>query len=63
MIEEKGKSYYVLIKNFNTFICNNKLNILIKNFCKYFLQTFSTKELPKSHVNKCFKINGKINDA
>lgn len=27
MIEEKGKSYYVLIKNFNTFICNHTLNL------------------------------------
>ena len=30
-----------------------------KHFCRYFLQVFSTKEILKSQINDCFKINGK----
>ena len=30
-----------------------------KDFCCYCLQAFSTEEMLKSHINNCFKINGK----
>ena len=30
-----------------------------KHFCRYCLQASSTAEILKSHVNDCFKINGK----
>ena len=30
-----------------------------KYFCCYCLQAFSAKEILKSHIKDCFKINGK----
>ena len=43
----------------NTFIDDHTLHRGRKHFCHYCLQTFSTKEILKYHVEDCFKINGK----
>ena len=59
MIEEEYKKHYVFIKDFNIFIYYHALYRGRKHFCRYFLQDFSKAEILKSHVNDCFKINGK----
>ena len=37
--------------------CMIILYIVEKGFCRYYLQTFSIKEILKSHINNCFKID------
>ena len=59
LIGEKGKSHYVLIKEFNTFMYDHTLYRGRKHFCCYFLKDFSVIEILKSHANDCLKINGK----
>ena len=59
LLQEKGKSYYVLIKNFNTSVHDHTLHRGRKHFCYYCLQAFSAEEILKCHVKDCFKINGK----
>ena len=38
---------------------NHTLHRERKHSCCYYLQTYNTVEILKSHVNDCFKINGK----
>ena len=59
LLHEKGKSYYVLIKNFNTSVFDHTLHRGRKHFHCYCLQAFSAEEALKCHVKDCFKINGK----
>ena len=59
MIEEKGKRYYVVIKDFNTFMYDHTLQRERKHFFRYFLQAFSTEEILKCHIKDGFKINSK----
>ena len=59
LIKEKDKKYYVLIKDFNTFMYDHTLHRRRKDFCRYWLQAFSTEEILKLHIKDCFKINGK----
>ena len=56
LIEEKGKTHYVLVKDFNTFKYGQTLHCGTKHFC---LQALSREEILKSHVNECSKINAK----
>ena len=48
LIGEEGKSYYVLIKEFNTF--KYDIHYIV-------VENFSIIEIVKSHFNNCFKIN------
>ena len=32
---------------------------IAENFCRYYLQAFSTEEILKHHIKDSFKINGK----
>ena len=59
MLQEKGKSYYVLIKHFHTSVYDHTLHRGRKHFCCYCSQAFSTKEIIKCHVKDCVKVNGK----
>ena len=45
LIREEGKRQYVLMKDFNTFMYDPAL--------------YHGRKILKSHVNDCFKINGK----
>ena len=44
LIEEKNKSYYVLIKDFSTFMNGYTLHRRKKHFCHYYLQAFSIEK-------------------
>ena len=59
LVGEEGKRHYVLIKDFNSFMYDHKLNHGRKHFCCYCLQAFSTKQIVKCYIDDCFKINGK----
>ena len=61
LTEEKGKRHHFLIKYFNRFTYNHTLHRRKNHFCRYCLQAFSTEEDLKSHIEDCFKINGKQN--
>ena len=41
------------------FMYNHALHRGREYFCRYYLQTFSTGQILKGHVNDCSKINGK----
>ena len=56
---EEVKMHYALIKDFNTFICDNTLHLGKKHFCRYCLQASGTEKVLKRQVKDCFKINGK----
>ena len=47
------------MEDFNTFLYDHTLHRRRKHICCYCLQAFCTEEILKSHVNECFKINGK----
>ena len=51
MIEEKGQSHYVLIKNLNTFIYNQTLHCDRKYFCRYCFQLFTTTQILQRNIN------------
>ena len=57
--KKKGKKHYVFVKDFKTFLYDHTLNHTKKYFCCYCLQAFSTKEISKSQIKGCFKVNGK----
>ena len=59
LIGEEDKKHYVLMKDFNTFMCNHKLSRGRNYLCLYCLQAFSTEEILKGHIKDCFNINGK----
>ena len=59
LIGKAGKRHYVLIKDFNTLMCDHTLHLRRKHFCHYCLQAFSTEEISKCHLKDCFKINDK----
>ena len=56
LIEEKGKRYYVIIKDFNTFIYNHTLHRGSKQFCRYYLQAFSTEKYQKAMLINVSKL-------
>ena len=59
LVGEGEKQHHVLIKYFNTFMCDDTLHRGRKHFCRYYLQAFSTEEILKRHIKDCFKINAK----
>lgn len=48
------------MKNFNTFMYNQKLHRERKHFSPYCLQAFSVEEISEDHINDCFKIKQMI---
>ena len=50
LISEECKRHYVIIKDFSTFLYHHTLHLGKKNFCRYCLQAFSTKEILKCHI-------------
>ena len=57
--EDKHKSHYVNIKDFNRFMCNETKCRNKKHFCKYCLQCFSSERDLIEHKESCLKIKGK----
>ena len=55
----RNKKHYVLINDFNRFVYDHTLYCRRKHFCRYCLQAFIREEILKSHIESCFKINGK----
>ena len=47
---EEGKRHYVLIKDFNTFLCDHSIHRKRKHFCCYCLHAFNTEEILKCHI-------------
>ena len=58
LIGAEGKTHYIFIKNFSTFMYDHTLLCGRKHFCRYCLQAFSTEKILKYHIKDCFKING-----
>ena len=56
---EEGKRHHVLIKDFNTFMCDHTLHRRRKHFCSSYLQAFSSEEILKRHIEDWLKINDK----
>ena len=54
-----NKSYYVYIKDFNTFMFHKTKNKNKKWFCKSCLRCFSSKNVLIKHKEDCLSINGK----
>ena len=52
------QSYYVYIKNFNTFMLHKTKNKNKKWFCKSCLQCFSSENVSIKHKEDCLNING-----
>ena len=59
LIEEKDKKYYVLVKDFNTFLYDHTLHCRRNHICCLCLQAFCTEKKLKSHINKSFQISVK----
>ena len=59
MMTNENKSHYVYIKDFNRFMCNKTKCKNQKHFCKYCLQSLSSKKVLEEHKEICLKINGK----
>ena len=55
---ERAKSHYVLIKNFNCLMYNFTKYKDTKHFCMRCLHCFSSKNLLERHKGDCFLING-----
>ena len=51
--------HYVLIKDFNFFMCDHTLHRGKKHFCRCCLKAFNTEQISKRHTKDCFKIYGK----
>ena len=58
LITKDEKKHYVLIKDFNTFMCNQSKHKERKHFCMYCLQCFSSERILANHVNNCLTVNG-----
>ena len=56
LIGEGEKRYYVLIKDFNTFMYAYTLHRGRKDFCRYCLQTFKAADVLKCQIKDCCKI-------
>ena len=50
LIKEEGKRYYVLIKDFNTFMYDQKLSCGTKHCCRYCSKVLVEKKILKCHV-------------
>ena len=58
LITKDEKKHYVLIKDFNAFMCNQSKHKERKHFCMYCRQCFSSERILANHVNNCLTING-----
>ena len=58
LITKDEKKHYVLIKDFNAFMCNQSKHKERKHFCMYCLQCFSSERVLANHVNNCSTIYG-----
>ena len=58
LITKNEKKYYVLIKDFNSFMYNQSKHKERKHFCMHCLQCFSSERILANHVKNCLKING-----
>ena len=61
MIEDKNKSQYFYIKDFNKFMCNKTKNKNKKRFCRYCWQFFSREKVLEEYQKVYLKINSKQN--
>ena len=59
LITKDKKRHYVLIKDFNKFMCNQSNHKERKHLCMYCSQCFSSESILAKHTNKCLTINGK----
>ena len=59
LINKDEKKHYVLIKDFNSFMCNQSKHKERKHFCMYCLQCFSSEIILLNHIENCLTINGK----
>ena len=59
LLIDDDKSYYVYIKDFNTFMFHKTKNKNKKWFCKSCLQCFSSESVLIKHKEDCLSINGK----
>ena len=59
LITKYDKRHYVLIKDFNKFMCNQSTHKERKHFCMYCLQCFKSESILTKHVDNCLTINGK----
>ena len=58
LITKDEKKHYVLIKDFNVFMCNQFKHRERKHFCMYCLQCFLSESILVKHTNNCITING-----
>ena len=58
LINNKNKSHYVYIKDFNRFMFNKTKCKSKKHFCRYCLQCFSRERVLIEHKKICLEING-----
>ena len=59
LITKDEKKHYVLIRDFNKFMCNQLKHKERKHLCMYCLQCFSSESILAKHTNNCLTINGK----
>ena len=58
LLIDDDESYYVYIKDFNTFMFHKTKNKNKKWFCKSCLQYFSSENVLTKHKEDCLSING-----
>ena len=58
IITENEKRHYVLIKDFNRFMCNQTKHKEKKHFCMHCLQCFSSERVLTNHKENCIQVNG-----
>ena len=58
LITENKNNHYVLIKDFNKFMCNQTKHKERKHFCMYCLQCFSSERVLTDHKENCIQVNG-----
>ena len=58
-ITEGENKHYVLIKDFNRFMYNQRKHEQRKHFCMYCLQCFSSEDILTRQKENCITINGK----
>ena len=58
LVNYENKSHYVYIKDFDRFMFHKTNNKNKKDFCKSYLQCFSSKNVLTEHKKVCLTING-----
>ena len=56
LITENENKHYVLIKDFNRFMCNQTKHEHKKHFCMHCLQCFSSEIILNNHKNNCIQV-------